>query len=206
MTSDTRPPAGDGFEPIEADLHTHLLSLVREYDAAFVIRPRAASIALAVAALSAGGHIVVVESDPADARSLRAVVARNPASRIEVVEASVGPADTTKTTTLDTIAARTVLPDFLLIDLKESPLGALEGATEILRHRPSVIAATGSRTDESACLELLRDSGYDPVIVDRRPGRPGRYPRWIIGRGKAHLYYPRAAADPSDPGTPPPSA
>jgi uncharacterized Rossmann fold enzyme len=86
--------------------------------------------------------------------------------------------------TLDALAARTFLPDFIKVDIEGGEGDLLESAPAVLAHGPNAIIEVHSVDVETRCVGLLRENGYQLEIVNPRRWMPDHRPiphnRWII--------------------------
>jgi precorrin-6B methylase 2 len=147
-------------------------------------------VALMLAKLSKGGRVVSFECDPEAVAVMRETFERNPFP-IEAVQTFVGKIGGDDRTTLDTVADKTFMPDFIKIDVEGAELEVLQGAYGIFSSRkPSLILETHSMELETACIDLLRGYGYEPRIVDQRrwfhDHRPIEHNRWLVCEGPVH--------------------
>lgn len=125
---------------------------------------------------------------------IRRNLALNPglAERVKIVQAYVAneSRETPRTDTIDRMVASgtTVAPDLMIIDVEGAEAMVLEGARDVLRNtRPHLIVETHSRELEQQCVEILRDSGYTPTIVNQRrwlaENRGNGHNRWLVADG-----------------------
>jgi hypothetical protein len=70
------------------------------------------------------------------------------------------------------------------LDIEGGESEALTGATKILKFHPKMIIETHSAYEEDRCIEILKGSGYAPVVVKQRRYfrelRPIPHNRWLI--------------------------
>ncbi len=146
-----------------------------------------------VLARRTGTTAVAFDFDPECLARIERNLARNPGSDVKLVKAyvtsTVDPAQGTDT--LDRLAYEDLwLPDLMKIDVEGAELGVLDGARRILaEHAPDVVVETHGRDVEQACIELLREYDYAPLVVNQRrvfkEGRPNPENRWIVGAAPA---------------------
>ena len=168
----------------EIEIAKYFRSMIGNGCASFDVGGQGGYDALMLAKLSNGGRVVSIECDPHAAAVMRETFALNPYP-IETIEALVGKSDGAAQTTLDSIADRTFMPDFIKIDIDGGEVDALLGAERILATRkPGLIIETHSPELEAGCLDVLRRHGYAPKIVDQRRWlrdlRPIPHNRWLI--------------------------
>jgi hypothetical protein len=141
------------------------------------------------------GRIAAFECDDESRRQLRSNVELNEQlrGRISLVGLRVAAASDAAagTISVDDAAYRDDLfvPDFVKVDTDGAEQEVLEGATELLsRRRPHIIVETHSRELEASCGQLLRASGYAPIVVDQRrvspDFRPVDHNRWLVAGGR----------------------
>jgi hypothetical protein len=141
-----------------------------------------------------GAAAVAFEFAPDGLERIRRNLARNGAvgASVRVVEAYVtNVVDPEQhASTLDHISEEmATAPGLLKIDVEGAELEVLRGASRLLAERhPHVVLETHGREVEAACIELLRDHGYRPVIRNQRrwfrEGRPNPHNRWVIAAGR----------------------
>ena len=147
----------------------------------------------AVASLEVGpeGSVLAFEPRPLNLRLLRKHVQWNHLGNVRIIEAAVGREDgegrlrddtgtgTGSLTNGDGLSVRVLAldslvrsggapaPDAIKIDVEGGELDVLEGARWILReHRPVLLLATHGPELHEACLDILRDEGYEWRILE----------------------------------------
>jgi hypothetical protein len=173
----------------ESELNKYFRSMVRPGFNSFDVGGQGGYVALMLAKLSGGGRVVSFECDAAAVTVMRETFARNPYA-IETIQAFVGKSEGAGKTTLDAVAARTFIPDFIKMDIEWAELDALQGAQTILSTRkPGLIVETHSKELEDACIDLLRGHDYEPKIVDQRRWFPDvrtiAHNRWLVCEGRS---------------------
>jgi hypothetical protein len=171
----------------ERELAPHFRSLVRAGYNSFDVGGKGGYYALLLGKLSRG-KVISFECEKAAAEEMRQTFARNPYP-IQTVEGFVGDASGGENVTLDEVAARTFVPDFIKMDIEGAETKALRGAQAILAGRkPSLIIEVHGREIEDECLELLKGHGYSPVVVDQgsllQEDRPLEHNRWLVCAGR----------------------
>lgn len=178
----------------ECELNRRLRSVCRPGYACFDVGGQDGYDALVMARLS-GGRVVSFECDAAACAQMAANFVANPvlAGRLRVQRAFVceETSETGDALSLDTFAlsAEGFIPDVIKIDIEGGEYLALLGCKEILRRRkPHLIVETHSPELERSCIELLRQSGYNPRIVNQRRWlkdyRPIPHNRWLVAMGR----------------------
>jgi FkbM family methyltransferase len=125
---------------------------------------------------------------------IRDNLALNPAigGRVTVVKAYVAEqhVDEPRAETIDDLVRADDLfaPGLLKIDVEGAEANVLRGAREYLRSaRPHLVIETHSADLEGDCLALLRDVGYEPLIVEQRTWlrehRGRGHNRWLVAQG-----------------------
>jgi hypothetical protein len=170
----------------EIEIARHLREFAQPGVRAFDVGSNNGWYAMVLARLT-GETAVAIDFDPACLLRIERNLARNDAD-VRLVRAyvtsTVDPAQGADT--LDRLAYEDLwLPDLLKIDVEGAELGVLDGARRILaERRPHVVLETHSRELERACIELLREYDYAPLVVDQRrvfkEGRPNPENRWLV--------------------------
>lgn len=173
----------------ETELHKYFRAMVRPGFNSFDVGGQGGYDALMLAKLSGGGRVVSFECDAAAVAVMRETFARNPYP-IETIEAFVSNSEGQGRTTLDIVADKTFVPDFMKLDVEWAELDVLRGAEKILSTRkPGVIVETHSLELETQCAELLKGHGYEPKIVNQRrwfrDRRPIEHNRWLVCEGRS---------------------
>jgi hypothetical protein len=171
----------------ERELRPHFRSLVRRGYNCFDVGGKGGYYALLLAKQSRG-KIVSFECEKIAAEEMRRTFAKNPYA-IETVEGFVGDQNQGENVTLDAVAARTFVPDFIKMDIEGAEAKALVGARAILAGRkPSLIIEVHGREIEDECLSTLRSHGYQPKVVTQRSilkeTRPLGHNRWLVCEGR----------------------
>jgi len=174
-----------GFYEIE--LSKHFRNLVHRGFKCFDVGGKDGYDALLLAKLS-GGIIVSFECDPMAAETMRNTFARNP-YQISVIETFVSNESNERCLTLDDAVTKTFIPDFVKIDIEGEEAKALLGAQHLLSHRtPNLLIEVHGMEQEMLCLEILRDCGYDPMLINQRrwlkENRPLLHNRWLVCQGR----------------------
>lgn len=137
-------------------------------------------------------EVVAFEVVAEAAETTRRNLAANPQlpTKFEVEEAFVSNRSGDGQVAIDDYVEKSFVPDFLKIDIEGAELSALEGMPKLLAERkPHILIETHGREVEAGCVTLLRDSGYDPKVVNPRSWLPDHRPldhnRWLIVRGKS---------------------
>lgn len=172
----------------ERELWSHFKSLVRSGYNSFDVGGQGGYYALLLGKLS-GGRVMSFECEKEAADEMRATFARN-SYQITTVETFVSDHDNDGTMTLDKVAARTFVPDFIKMDIEGAENKALIGAREILANRkPSLIIEVHGQDVEEECKQILASHGYVPEVVEQqsffKEVRPLSHNRWLICRGRA---------------------
>lgn len=177
----------------ECELNSHLRRLCARAQGSFDLGGQIGYDALVIAKLSRA-RVVSVECSADWCKVIRKNVAENPAysSQILVENAFVtGPvADATRSITIDDLADRHFVPDFIKMDIEGGEVDALKGATQVLSSRkPDLLIEVHARQLESECLRIIEGYGYRPKILNQRrwlrDHRPAQHNRWIVAQGRA---------------------
>ena len=139
-------------------------------------------------AANSPGRVITFEPNAPQAALLAENVAQNPglAPRIEVSPLAIAGADGEGATTLDSLAARVGVPDFVKLDIDGGEAEALRGGLQTLAsNRPHLVVETHSLELERECGALLVECGYRPIIKhNRRVWREHRagaaHNRWLL--------------------------
>jgi methyltransferase FkbM-like protein len=137
-------------------------------------------------------QVVTFEPNPANQRLLQANIDQNPdlRDRIVINSAAIGRHDGDGATTLDLIAEKIGMPDFIKMDIDGGEFDALAGGVTVLRERlPSLIVETHSKRLEDECGALLVEYGYRPIVKHNRQiwreQRGGaEHNRWLLAPGR----------------------
>jgi precorrin-6B methylase 2 len=141
-----------------------------------------------------GAGAVAFDFAPDAVGRIRRNLARNGelGASVRVVEAYVtnvvDPAQ--RASTLDRLSEElATTPGLMKIDVEGAEFGVLHGAERVLaERRPHLVVETHGREVEAACIELLRQHGYRPVVRQQRrwfrEGRPNPYNRWMVAAGR----------------------
>jgi hypothetical protein len=150
--------------------------------------------ALALARLT-GSEVISFEFDERSVARMQRNLALNPnlARNVRIFQTYVAHERTAtpRTDTLDSLieTGDVFEPDFLKIDVEGAEAAVLSGARNLLKNRqPHVVVETHSGLVEEQCIALLQETGYSPVIVDRRTWlreKRGRgQNRWLTAPGR----------------------
>jgi hypothetical protein len=172
------------FGLYERELDPWIRKLVRPGTRAFDVGGYRGWTALVFARLS-GAPVLVFEPNPANAD----LIERNAAVSgmdVRVVRSLVGAREGDGWTTLDRAAEGHFPPGFIKMDIEGAEVDALSGARRVLRElRPALIIEVHGVDKERGTLEILRDAGYEPRIVDQRRAllkeeRAEGHNRWVV--------------------------
>jgi hypothetical protein len=141
-----------------------------------------------------GAEVVSFEFDQVCVARMRRNLAANPqlAGRVRIVETYVAHEQVRepRADTLDSLIASGELlePDLIKIDVEGGEASVLGGARTLLAAaRPHLVIETHSASIEADCVELLRELGYAPTLVDQRrwlaEHRGETHNRWIVAEG-----------------------
>jgi hypothetical protein len=178
------------FGAYERELNKYFRRLVRRGCKAFDVGGHNGYDALLIANLSKG-PVISFECDPDNIELMRKNFALNP-FKIEAVQGFVSSrSGAAGEITLDEMADRTFTPDFIKMDIEGAEADALRGAKRIMKAvHPAMILEVHGRDVEDQCLEILRDNGYSPTIVNQRKRiireqRGDDHNRWVVCEGRA---------------------
>jgi hypothetical protein len=191
----------------EIELARHMRRLARPGVKVFEIGGYDAYYAMVFARL-AGARVTSFEFRSEAVARMRRNLSLNPGlgSCVQIVQTYLAHESnsTPRTDTVDCLVSTgTVMPpDLMIIDVEGAEAEVLGGARDVLRRwRPHVVVETHSSTLELQCMEILRDAGYSPAVVNRRrwlrEKRGTGHNRWLVsdGRGPEDTgRWPRAAA------------
>lgn len=174
----------------EVELNRHLRRLCVPGARCFDVGGSIGYDALVLAKLSRS-DILTVESSPELCDRITENAQANPAlaGSISVLSAYVDESsDVAGHVTIDELADRYFVPDFIKVDIEGGEESALIGAENVLRERrPGLVIEVHSAELEDACLGLLRGHGYEPVVVNQRrilpDHRPTAHNRWLVADG-----------------------
>ncbi len=131
-------------------------------------------------------NVVAFEAEPDLVDKLRRVVALN-GLPILIEGGYVGDGKSPHTIALDDAARRHFFPDFIKMDIEGQEAQALEGSTEILAGRRTLLVIeTHGQQIEDRCVEILRSNGYVMEVIE--PNRSEKrvrgegHNRWLIAR------------------------
>ncbi len=179
----------------EVELNRHLRRLCPRGARCFDLGGHIGYDALVLAKLS-GSEVLTVESASDWCAVIRQNLLVNPEyeNRVMLVPAYVGdsqevPGLSGDQVTVDQLASEFFVPDFIKIDIEGGETAALRGASRTLAERqPNLLVEVHSVALEDECLDLLRQHGYQPSIVDQRrllqEHRPIAHNRWIVAAGR----------------------
>lgn len=193
----------------EVELNRHLRRLCSAGASSFDIGGQIGYDALVLGKLS-GAEVLSVEPLQDYCKTIRENVAENPRSvgRITVLDGYVdetsGGSDGSKRVTIDELAEKFFVPDFIKIDIEGGEVSALRGAKRTLTERkPHLLVEVHSLHLENDCLTLLRALGYSPLVVDQRrffrEHRPIEHNRWIVAVGQTPAHHRFRASKPVRP-------
>lgn len=139
--------------------------------------------------------VMAFECEPALAERMKRNLALNPrlAEQVRLLRTYVDAhSDSTGgRVSLDDVAfgANGFVPGFVKIDVEGAEADVLRGARRLLTERqPGVIVETHDSEVERACMEILREHGYSPRVVNRRSWlrdrRPTAHNRWLVATGR----------------------
>jgi len=79
------------------------------------------------------------------------------------------------------------VPDLIKLDIEGGEASALRSAARVLAGGPDLIVEVHSLEQEGECMEILREAGYAPQIVNQRrffaDRRPIAHNRWLVAEG-----------------------
>jgi hypothetical protein len=147
--------------------------------------------ALLISKLSGGGKVISFECEDQAVEEMRETFRLNPYP-IEAVKAFVSDSDSDDQISIDEAANLYFVPDFLKIDIEGAEDQALQGAVStITARKPNMIVEVHGAQKEDRCLSLLRDYGYEPIVVERcklfGEKRPMLHNRWLICPGADNM-------------------
>ena len=101
----------------------------------------------------------------------------------------IGAKENGNVTTIDAMAEKHFVPDFIKMDIEGAEVDALAGAEETLAvRRPHMIVEVHGYEVERRCLDILERYGYEPQIVNPRKWlkehRPIAKNRWLVCAGR----------------------
>jgi len=192
LEADSRSTVHTYLGTSEVEIAKHLRAFAQSGVRAFDVGSNNGWYAMVLARLT-GTTSVAIDFDPECLGRIERNLARNPGADVKLVRAyvtsTVDPAQGTDT--LDRLAFEELwVPDLLKIDVEGAELGVLDGARRILaERRPHLVVETHGRSVERACVDLLREYDYAPLVVDQRrvfkEGRPNPENRWLVAEGRA---------------------
>jgi Methyltransferase FkbM domain len=90
------------------------------------------------------------------------------------------------------------VPDLIKLDIEGGEASALRSAARVLARGPDLIVEVHSVEQEGECMEILREAGYEPQIVNQRRFFPDRRPiahnRWLVAERPQRARQPSPAA------------
>ncbi|MGH7214647.1 MAG: FkbM family methyltransferase [Tepidisphaeraceae bacterium] len=194
MVIDYRLHSAVYFGLCERELDPHFRELVRPGYKCFDVGGHIGYHALLLAKLSGGAPVTTFEVRTQHIQEMRRNFAQNPYP-IEIVQAYISETSdaTGHNLSLDDVAARSSMPDFIKMDIEGAEVDALRGARRILAERkPGLVVEVHGMDREEGCLQILKEHGYKPHLVDPRRSwhseqRGDQHNRWIVceGRGAA---------------------
>jgi hypothetical protein len=130
-------------------------------------------------------RVLTVEADPEMEPLIRGNIKRNGMTdRISIDINWVG--DGTNGVTLDDLAAKSFMPNFVKMDIEGAEAAALRGATNVLKKCGAWLIETHGLDVENECLSMLSGEGLLIDTVNQRTWLPDRRPmshnRWLIAR------------------------
>jgi hypothetical protein len=147
--------------------------------------------ALVLARLSQSS-VVAFEPRPAAAGQIERhyELNRDRIGPVHVIREQVGDG-TSNAISLDRFAEHSPLgvPGLVLIDVDGGELDVLHGSAQLLgKRKPHIVLETHSIALENDCLAVLRDAGYEPIVINNRrlfgDYRPLELNRWIVAAGR----------------------
>ena len=177
----------------EAELAKHFRRLVRPGTRCFDVGGALGYHALFLARLS-GEPVVVFEPGAEWPERIDRALKRNGLSGT-VEQVFIGAEAGGDVTTIDAMADRHFVPDFIKMDIEGAEIDALKGAeTTLAARRPDMIVEVHGAGVERQCLEILDRHGYFPHIVNPRTWlkeyRPLDNNRWLVCKGRARSSKP----------------
>jgi precorrin-6B methylase 2 len=184
------PPRGTNqpeslFRLYEIELNGWIRQFVSAQTAVFDIGAQYGFDSLMFARLGAY-RVLTVEAEPDLEPLIRRNIERNGlVDRVSIEINWVGNG-TEGTVTLDELASRAFMPDFIKIDIEGSEAEALRGAPEVLKNCSRWLIETHSIEAEKECVAILSQFGFVIDTVNPRRWLPDRRPiahnRWVIAR------------------------
>lgn len=170
----------------EIELNRHLARICTRGTKTFDVGAQYGYDAL-VAAKMSSATVVAFECDLSVFERLSHTIQLNPtlSPLIEPVNAMVG-TGRDGTVTIDEYSAKTLVPDFIKIDVEGAELDVIRGATNVLATRhPALVVEVHSADLEQQCGQLLVEYGYRPLVVNQRRVLPDYRPtddvnRWLV--------------------------
>jgi predicted nicotinamide N-methyase len=168
----------------EIELNRWIRRLVGPATAVFDIGAQYGFDALMFARLGAS-RVLTVEADSNLEPLLQRNIERNQMSERVTVEIGWIGDGSNDTVTIDSLAARFFVPEFIKMDIEGAEADALLGAQRVLASQPAVLIEVHAAELERRCVALLRGAGYESLVtVDPRRWLPDRRPaafnRWVI--------------------------
>lgn len=189
MMVDFRWDAGFFFGRHERELFAHYKRLVRPGTRCFDVGAYRGWNAVIFARLSGNAGVVTFESNPRTLGHLRDTVDLS-GYDVNIVHGYVGDGASEDQVTLDDAAEQYFAPGFVKVDIEGAEACALRGAQKLLEaQRPSWVIEVHGADVEAECCRILRNVGYEPVIVNPRSyiGKQHRQMelnRWIVCEGE----------------------
>lgn len=170
----------------EIELTPHLRRLARPGATTFDVGAQDGYDALIFAKLT-GAAVASFESDPAHVHgSMCTNFGLNPqlGALITSVTGEVGSAADQLSLDDWAFGRDGFVPDLIKLDIEGGEASALRSASRVLACGPDVIVEVHSVEQEDECMEILREAGYEPQIVNQRRFFPDRRPishnRWLV--------------------------
>jgi len=131
-------------------------------------------------------RVLTVEADPELEPLIRGNIERNGMVGRVSIDINWVADGTEGTTTLDELAAKTFMPDFVKMDIEGAEARALRAAPEVLEKCGAWLIETHGLDVENECLSILSGHGLLIETVNQRTWLPDRRPighnRWLIAR------------------------
>lgn len=174
------------FGLYEVELNSHLRRLCRGAVTCFDVGASVGYDTLVMAKLS-GGNVVAFDFDDAVMIRFKSNLALNPdlRDRIQLIRQRVNDGASGGRSLDSFIDEGLTIPDLIKIDVEGSELDVLAGARRTLAKRgPGLLVEVHAVDLEEACMAMLVEIGYRPLVVERRKWlaeqRPIPHNRWLV--------------------------